>query len=391
MKLLIKLAFRNFLGAGSRSWLNVIVLSFSFVVIIWVHGLMKGWDYQAKKDMKAWDIGSGQVWNDLYDPFDLFSIQDAHNQIPIGFTAEIEKGNMHAVLVQTGTIYPEGRMQPVMLKGIDPEQKIVAIPSHKLDTIIDAIPVIIGRNAAKSMKLSEGQRMILRWRNTNGTFDAIEIQIVSIFQSNVPAVDFGQLWLPLQTLQKMCLLPNEATFFTLNDNCALSEIPAGWKMMPVKVLVADIEEMIKTKSTGQSVFYLILLLLAMLAIFDTQVLSIFRRQKEIGTYIALGYTKYAVVALFTIEGTIHAIFAALLALVYGTPILYVQSKYGFHLPIDSQEFGVAISDVIYPMFTMGLVLSTILIVLLTTAVVSYLPSRKIAEMKPTEALRGRIQ
>jgi predicted lysophospholipase L1 biosynthesis ABC-type transport system permease subunit len=51
----------------------------------------------------------------------------------------------------------------------------------------------------------------------------------------------------------------------------------------------------------------------MLAIFDTQVLSVFRRQKEIGTYIALGYTRKEVVTLFTVEGSMHAVLAALLA------------------------------------------------------------------------------
>ena len=55
----------------------------------------------------------------------------------------------------------------------------------------------------------------------------------------------------------------------------------------------------------------ILLMLAMLAVFDTQVLSIFRRQKEIGTYIALGMTRKQVVTLFTLEGAMHAVLAAI--------------------------------------------------------------------------------
>jgi len=391
MKLLIKLAFRNFLGAGARAWLNVIVLSFSFVVIIWVHGLMNGWDHQAKKDMKAWDIGSGQFWHELYDPYDPFSLNDAHAAIPESFNQEITKGNMHAVLIQTGTIYPEGRMQAVLIKGIDPHQHIVQIPSQALDTAISGIPAIIGANMAQTSHLEVGDKMALRWRNKHGTFDARELEIVGIFRSNVPSIDFGQIWIPLNQLQNMTLLTNEATFFTYNDDFSSSQSLSNWKFMSFESLVADIEQMIQTKSAGQSIFYIVLLLLAMLAIFDTQVLSIFRRQKEIGTYVALGYTRNSVVALFTIEGAVHAIFAALLALAYGTPILYYQSKYGMKLPIDSQEFGVAIADVIFPVFTIGLVLSTIIIVLITTSIVSYIPSRKIATMNPTEALRGRIQ
>ena len=68
MKLAIKLAFRNLIGAGLRTWLNVIVLSFSYVVIIWMNGVMIGWEEQAKHDMTSWQIGGGQYWHNAYDP-----------------------------------------------------------------------------------------------------------------------------------------------------------------------------------------------------------------------------------------------------------------------------------------------------------------------------------
>ena len=60
-----------------------------------------------------------------------------------------------------------------------------------------------------------------------------------------------------------------------------------------EVLLKSITDLIKMKSVSGYVLYIILMSLAMLAIFDTQVLSIFRRQKEIGTYIALGMTRRA--------------------------------------------------------------------------------------------------
>ena len=73
------------------------------------------------------------------------------------------------------------------------------------------------------------------------------------------------------------------------------------------------------------VLWAIILMLAMLAIFDTQVLSIFRRQKEIGTYIALGMTRKQVVTLFTMEGAMHAVLAAVIGAIYGVPLLAYQS------------------------------------------------------------------
>ena len=87
----------------------------------------------------------------------------------------------------------------------------------------------------------------------------------------------------------------------------------------------------------------------------------------------------------------HAVMAAMLATAYGLPFLLWQAKEGWTMPLDTSQFGMAIAQTLYPVYTVGLVISTILIVLMTTAIVSYWPSRRIARMNPTEALRGRLQ
>lgn len=392
MKLAIKLAFRNLIGAGLRTWLNVTVLSFSFVVIIWMKGVMTGWDHQAKTDMTNWEIGGGQYWQEKYDPYDPFTFRDSHAPIPQMFGKEIENGDMEPFLITQGSVYPQGRIQQVMIKGINPGQKLLLIPSQKLDTAVsDAIPSIIGLSMANNMKANVGDRIMIQWRDANGTFDAFEILITCIFSVNVPSVDQGQIYIPLGKLQSMLNLPGEATILTFRDSEASRPAIAGWNLKPKKELTASVDKIIKYKSSGLSIFYFILLLLAMLAIFDTQVLSIFRRQKEIGTYIALGYTRRQVVSLFTVEGTMHSVLAALLSAAYGLPFLAWQAKTGWTLPVDASQFGLAIAQTLYPVYSAGLVVATVLVVMVVTAIVSYLPSRRIAKMNPTEALRGKIQ
>ncbi len=392
MKTAIKLAYRNLIGAGLRTWLNVLVLSFSFVVIIWMKGLMAGWDYQAKTDMTNWQIGKGQYWHVQYDPYDPYTLTESHGIVPAEFTDEIANGAMEPMLVVQGTIYPQGRMQPVSITGINPKQKILLIPAHKLDTALtDAVPAVIGNILAQNMKIKQGTRLTMRWRDANGMFDATEIFIAWVFSSNVPAVEAGQVYVPLEQLRSMTLLENEATLFVLSDDEREWSDTGEWVYQSKDELTASVDDMIKTKSAGQTVFYGILLLLAMLAVFDTQVLSIFRRQKEIGTYIALGYTRREVVGLFTVEGAMHSVLAAIVAAIYGLPLLWWQAKAGWTLPMDASEFGMAMAQTLYPVYSVGLVIATVLIVVLVTTVVSYWPSRKIAKMNPTEALRGRIQ
>ena len=137
--------------------------------------------------------------------------------------------------------------------------------------------------------------------------------------------------------------------------------------------------------------FIILMSLAMLAIFDTQVLSIFRRQKEIGTHIALGMTQRQVVALFTVEGAMHSVLAAILAAIYGIPLLYWQALKGWSMPEGTDSFGMTIAETIYPVYSISLVAGTTLVVLITTTIVSFIPSRRISKMNPTDAIRGKIQ
>ena len=389
--LAIKLAYRNLMGARLRTWLNVFVLSLSFVVIIWNKGILNGWDQQARRDTIEWEIGGGQYWQEDYDPYDPFTFEDSHARLSDATEQAVAAGKLTPILVSQATMYPEGRIQNVLLKGVDPGQQIVALPSSYLRSENDDIPAMIGRRSAEDNKLEIGDYVTVRWRDANGTFDAVEVRVAHIFKTNVPTLDVGVLWIPLQKHREMMQLEGEATLLVTARKTGFDGSIVGWDFKDHHFLLTDIREMIEMKSIGGSLFFIVLMSLAMLAIFDTQVLSIFRRQREIGTHIALGMTQRQVVALFTIEGAMHSVLAAILAAVYGIPLLAYQASVGWTMPGGTDDYGMTIAETIYPAYSASLVLGTTLIVLITTTIVSYLPSRRISKMKPTDAIRGKIQ
>ncbi len=389
--LALKLAYRNLMGARLRTWLNVFVLSLSFVVIIWHKGVINGWDEQARRDTIEWDIGGGQYWQENYDPYDPFTLEDSHARLSDVTEQAVVDGKLTPILISQATMYPEGRIQNILLKGIDPGQQIIKLPSSQLVTENGDIPAMIGKRNAKNCKLKIGDYVTVRWRDANGTFDATEVRITHIFKTNVPTLDVGVLWIPLQKHQEMMQLEGEATILVTAQDAGFDGSIVGWNFKDHYHLLTEIREMIEMKSIGGYFLFIILMSLAMLAIFDTQVLSIFRRQKEIGTHIALGMTQGQVIALFTVEGAMHSILAAILAAIYGFPLLAYQASVGWTMPGGVDDFGMTIADTIYPAYSMGLVLGTTLVVLITTTIVSYLPTRRISKMKPTDAIRGKIQ
>jgi ABC-type lipoprotein release transport system permease subunit len=379
------------MGAGLRTWLNVFVLSLAYVLIIYFNGLMSGWNREARSDKIEWEIADGEYWHNKYDPYDPFTLSDSHDPVPESLESLIREGEIVPVLISEATIYPEGRLQSILLKGIDTRQNILKLPTHALDTLIEEVPAIIGKRFAKNTNLEKGDRVTIRWRDKNGTFDATEIRIVDVFYCNVPTVDNGQLWMSLESLQEMKQLPGEATKLIKGVGVQPDFVDDSWVYKDLEILLADMNQLIRTKRIGSSFFYVIILALALLAIFDTQILSIFKRQKEIGTYVAMGMTRKQVVILFTVEGAFHAVLAAIVGAIYGIPILTYAAKSGFKVPEGSDDMGLPMSDVIHPFFSVILIVSTIILVFFVTTIVSYLPARKISKMEPTDAIKGKIQ
>jgi len=123
------------------------------------------------------------------------------------------------------------------------------------------------------------------------------------------------------------------------------------------------------------------------------VLSIFRRQKEIGTYIALGMTRWQVVKLFTIEGSMYSLMASVVGIIIGTPIFWYFATNGIGMPeyVTPEDMGITIAQRIYPAFSIGLLVGTLALVVISATIVSFLPSRKIAKMDPVDALKGKVQ
>ncbi|MBC8385498.1 MAG: FtsX-like permease family protein, partial [Candidatus Cloacimonetes bacterium] len=342
---------------------------------------------EATRNIKDWDIAEGQYWQESYDPYDPFTLDESHAEIP---SELLNNPNAVPILISPATIYPEGRMKSISLKGIDPNQTILKIPTRYLQGNSHDLLGIIGSRTAKTMKLQKDDFVTVRWRDKNGTFDATDIQIRHIFQTTVLAVDANQIWLPLDKLQEMLELPNEATKI-VTKNLENTVDFAGWEFQNTEYLLKDLMALIDAKKGGGSILYVILLFLAMIAIFDTQILSVFRRRKEMGTLMALGMTRIRLIALFTFEGILHAILAIFVGAVYGAPLLNNFQKTGMSMGVSGDEFGMSgVSDRLYPVYGLRLVIVTVILVLIVVSVVSYLPTQRIGKLKPTDALKGKM-
>ena len=105
--------------------------------------------------------------------------------------------------------------------------------------------------------------------------------------------------------------------------------------------------------------------------------------------MALGMTRGKVITLFTLEGALNAFFAGAMTLVVFGPILWWFSVNGIPMPMDYSEMGLIIAKQLIPVYSLSLIAKTTILIFIIVLIVSYLPSRKISRMNPTDALRGK--
>jgi ABC-type lipoprotein release transport system permease subunit len=389
--MIFRLAFRNIIGNGWRSLINVVIIALILLGMIFMEAYYNSWLIQAKTLQLDWEYASGMLRVKSYDPYDAFSWEKSHAPIPDNCKELIAKGEAVPVLFSPAVAYAGGSMIPVMAKGIPYDQSLLKFPSSKLGFAGSFnTPAIIGQNMAQSTKLSIGDIFTMRVKDAEGAFTTLDLEIVDVIRNPVPSMDDGIIWLDLGDLQDAKMMPGETTTIVSRDPRLSSMGSADYTYLTVDDLFYDLNEMMKTEDASKYLIYMLLMFLVAIAIFDTQTLALFKRRREIGTLSALGMTKGQIISLFTTEGIVYYLFGVVMAAILGMPFFWYLAVKGFYLPNTYDQFGIAgFTEVIYFSYPASIIFSVLAWVLLLVAISSWIPARKIAAMKPTDALRGR--
>ncbi len=252
--MLIKIAIKNLLGAKLRTWLNVFVTAVSFFMIIFMSAMYDGMRAHAMQVSIDTEIAGGAFWHPKYDPTDPMTFEDAHGIPPQPIIDLVDKDKAVPVLVSQASIYPNGRIMPVIMKGIAPEQAIVNMPTHALANHNGSfIPVMIGSAMAKDAKLKLGDSFTIRWLDADRTYDADEGTVVHIMETENFKLDAGHIWVPIDVARSMLEMDNEATYVTFAKDIEPKTTIGEWIHRDVHFLIRDMEAMIKADEPNAAI------------------------------------------------------------------------------------------------------------------------------------------
>lgn len=382
------IASKNFYRQGLRAFINVLVAALSIISLIFMLSLLNGFQAQATRNLVTTDVGGGHYRSPGFDILSPTEWEDHTLKVP-ELLMRLPDRDKAEVLVQQGQLYPNRRLYPVQIRGISMNQNLLDLPLDNLkkfgEKIEDLIPGVVGVKMARKAHLGKGDTLTLKWRDRSGAVDARDILIVDVGDMVNPRVDDGVVWLRLDHLRSMTDRRDEVSWVAVRNYIGPV---GGFEFQSVDMLMADLLALLRQDRINSKVLWTILMILVCTSVFNTQILNIFKRQKEIGTLMALGMDSKRIVRIFTLEGALAAIWALVVAVLLGVPFFIWFQGVGFDVTHLS-EASFPIRETIYPDYQPVEIFYSLIIVVTLIVAAAWLPVKRITRLDPTLALRGR--
>ena len=284
-------------------------------------------------------------------------------------------------------------------EGIDPvrERPIssrITIQSGKDLNDSEQQSVLLGEGLARSLGVKPGDMIVLLATAANGSPNAIEISVAGTFATISKEYDDVALRLPITLTRKLMRVQGATSWVVLLDqtektgavvNALHSKLPAdGFELVPWSMLADFYNKTVVLFSKQVSVVKFIIGLIIVLTISNTQTMSVLERTREIGTSLAIGQRRRAVMHMFLVEGVLIGVLGGGAGALLGYLLGELISLIGIPMPPPP---GMARGYIGQILISPALAGEAIVLALLTTLLASLMPAWKASRMNIVDALR----
>jgi len=311
---------------------------------------------------------------------------------------------MAPYLSREGMIRSKTEIDGVLIKGVDPMNDISAAKRRLVEGVYDleeresgAQQIIVGKRLAEELYVKLGDRVLLY--ALGGTSLSLsqtrimQFEISGIYETGMADYDGSVVYVHLRNAQKLCQVGNTVSGFDIlvsnTDSVSMlaQQIPEylGYPYY-ARTMFQQYRNLFAWVDLQRMPVLIILALIIIVAtvnIIGTLLMLILGKSKEIGTLIAIGMQKKAVVKVFLKQGMLIGVVGTFLGSLIAFVLCWLELQYRF-FPLPSG---------IYFMTHVPIDLSILNFLFVSIAalgmsfVASFIPSQLAAKMDPINLIR----
>ncbi|MBK5915309.1 ABC transporter permease [Rhodocyclus purpureus] len=288
---------------------------------------------------------------------------------------------------------------PFIGEGVDPERERPI--SKRLEMIAgrdlaraDAREAILGAGLARSVGVVPGDSIVLLATAANGGASAVELEVVGIFRTVTKEFDDNALRISIAQARKLMRVEGATSWVaslqdTEQTGPVVERLRARLPVADFQVLswsdLADFyNKTVALFSKQVGVMKLIIGLIIVLTISNTQTMSVLERTTEIGTSMAIGARRSEVMRLFLTEGALLGLTGGAAGVAIGTLLAALISAIGVPMPPPP---GMAYGYDGRILVSSALATDALVLALVTTLLASVMPAWRASRMNIVDALR----
>lgn len=428
MALTLRLAFRSFVRHRRRSAITVTATAFGLAMMLAFVGIAD--DGHARMADMGIRLGSGHVvvqGKGYQDEQTL--VHRITDPAPILASARALPHVEYALprISASGLIKAAERSSAVFVSGVDPKLEPLANdlasdearvagdylrPRSEMEFTSGPADIYIGTDLAESLGVSPGERVVLTVSPVGDSRPASAAFVVrGIFKSGVRELDGGAVQIPLGEAQALLglgdsvtqvgvLLSNErhtdATAASLvaaiSTESLLAEGDGAVEVLSWKVALRELYEALVIDDMSLYLMMAIIFVIVGIGIFNTVLMSVAERTRELGVMMAVGTSRRRVFSIIFMESLVLAVVSAALGLAIGLGIHALVAHYGIDVGAiaggEDYEFaGIAFSGRIYSTLTPWIVTKWTLVVMGIVMLSAAYPALRATRLEPVEAMR----
>lgn len=288
---------------------------------------------------------------------------------------------------------------PFMGEGIDPQgerpisSRLTIISGRDLNNAQEKA-VILGEGLAKNLGAKPGDSVVILSTAANGSPNAVEVEVAGTFATITKEFDDNALRMPIEVARKLMRVDGATSWVALLDNTEQTttviktlrpKLPdADYQIIPWTEMADFYNKTVVLFSKQVDVVKLIIGLIIILTISNTQTMSVLERTTEIGTSLAIGLRSSEILRLFLLEGALIGIAGGVIGVALGYALGAGISAVGIPMPPPP---GMARGYTGQILIHGQLAFDALLLALVTTLLASVMPAWRASRMNIVDALR----